>query len=140
MEQMLSCIQKEVKKAFEAEGIEEKFALLSLSNRPDLCQYQSNGALAAAKQYKKAPMSIAEVIAARLSENKMFSMAEAVKPGFINLKLSGEFLADYLNQMASEPDFGFEKTKTPKKLVIDYGGANVAKPLHVGHLRPAVIG
>lgn len=140
MEQMLSCIQKEVKKAFEEEGIEEKFALLSLSNRPDLCQYQSNGALAAAKQYKKAPIIIAEAVAARLLENEMFSMAEAVKPGFINLKLSGKFLADYLNQMAAAPDFGFEKAKTPKKLVIDYGGANVAKPLHVGHLRPAIIG
>ena len=140
MEQILICIQKEVKKAFEAEGIEAGFAMVSLSNRPDLCQYQSNGALAAAKQYKKAPMIIAEAVAARLSETPMFSMAEAAKPGFINLKLSDAYLAEYLNDMAANEDFGFEKTRNPKKLVIDYGGPNVAKPLHVGHLRSAIIG
>lgn len=140
MEQIINCIQKEVKKAFQAEGIEEKFAMVSLSNRPDLCQYQSNGALAAAKQYKKAPMMIAEALAAHLSQNPMFSMAEAVKPGFLNLKLSAEYLAEYLNHMAGSEDFGFEKTKNPKKLIIDYGGPNVAKPLHVGHLRSAIIG
>lgn len=140
MEQIMNCIQKEVKKAFQAEGIEEKFAMVSLSNRPDLCQYQSNGALAAAKQYKKAPMMIAEAVAAHLSKNPMFSMAEAVKPGFLNLKLSAEYLAGYLNDMAGSEDFGFEKTKNPKKLIIDYGGPNVAKPLHVGHLRSAIIG
>ncbi len=140
MEQIINCIQKEVKKAFQAEGIEEKFAMVSLSNRPDLCQYQSNGALAAAKQYKKAPMMIAEALAAHLSQNPMFSMAEAVKPGFLNLKLSAEYLAGYLNDMAGSEDFGFEKTKNPKKLIIDYGGPNVAKPLHVGHLRSAIIG
>lgn len=140
MEPILICIQKEVKKAFEAEGMEEKFAMVSLSNRPDLCQYQSNGALAAAKQYKKAPIAIAEAVVAHLSNHPMFSMAEAVKPGFINLTLSADYLAEYLNKMASEPDFGFEKVKVPKKVVLDYGGANVAKPLHVGHLRSAIIG
>ncbi len=134
------CIQKEVKEAFLAEGMEERFAMVSLSNRPDLCQYQSNGALAAAKQYKKAPMMIAEAVAARLAGKSMFSLAEAVKPGFINLKLSNEYLAGYLNGMMESGAFGFEKTKTPKKIVIDYGGPNVAKPLHVGHLRPAIIG
>jgi len=140
MKQILLCIQKEVKKAFEEEGIEKKYATVSLSNRPDLCQYQSNGALAAAKQYRKAPFVIAGAIAARLAENEMFSMAEAVKPGFINLTLSAQYLADYLNDMASHKDFGFEKTNSPKKVVIDYGGPNVAKPLHVGHLRSAIIG
>jgi arginyl-tRNA synthetase len=140
MEQILNLIQKEVKKAFEAEGIEEKFAMVSLSNRPDLCQYQSNGALAAAKQYKKAPIMIAEAVAKRLEGNEMFSMTEAVKPGFLNLKLSDAYLAEYLNEMAASENFGFEKTKTPKKLIIDYGGPNVAKPLHVGHLRSAIIG
>lgn len=140
MEQIITCIQKEVKKAFQAEGIDAAFAMVSLSNRPDLCQYQSNGALAAAKQYKKPPMVIAEAVAAHLADHAMFSMAEAVKPGFLNLKLSREYLAGYLKAMAESETFGFERTKQPKRIMIDYGGPNVAKPLHVGHLRSAIIG
>ncbi len=140
MKPILTYIQKEVAQAFQAEHIDAEFAMVSHSNRPDLCQYQSNGALAAAKKYKKAPIMIAEAVAEQLSKNPMFSMVEAVKPGFINLTLSSSYLAEFLNTMAREDNFGFEKTKEPKKVIIDYGGPNVAKPLHVGHLRPAIIG
>ena len=114
---------------------------ITLSNRPDLCEYQCNGAMAAAKEYKKAPFMIADEVAAKLAEASMFSMTESVKPGFLNLKLDEAFLASYVADMQKdEGRFGCEKAKNPKTIMIDYGGPNVAKPLHVGHLRSAIIG
>ena len=84
---------------------------------------------------------ISDKIALALKDNEMFSMVESVKPGFLNLKLNGEFIAKYLNDMLEdEGRFGCEKAKNPKTIIIDYGGPNVAKPLHVGHLRSAIIG
>lgn len=141
MKRLLDLISEEVTKAFEEEGYDGRYGKVTLSNRPDLCEYQCNGAMAAAKEYKCAPFLISDKIAAKLQEHSMFAMAESVKPGFLNLKLNGQYLADYLRGMAEEKGrFGCEKTDKPKTIIVDYGGANVAKPLHVGHLRPAIIG
>jgi len=141
MKKILDLITDEVTKAFTDCGYDEKYAMVSVSNRPDLCQYQCNGAMAAAKEYKKAPFMIADEVAAKLAEASMFSMTESVKPGFLNLKLDEAFLASYVADMQKdEGRFGYEKAKNPKTIMIDYGGPNVAKPLHVGHLRSAIIG
>ena len=139
MEKILDIITAKMQKAFEAAGYDASFGRVTVSNRPDLCEYQCNGALAAAKQYQCAPIQIAKAVAEQLCKAD-YDMCEAVMPGFINLKLSGHFLADYLEQMRTAPDFGVEKTGAGKTIVVDYGGANVAKPLHIGHLRPAIIG
>jgi arginyl-tRNA synthetase len=141
MEKLIDLITREVTNAFVAEGYDEKYGKVTLSNRPDLCEYQCNGAMSAAKEYKCAPFLIADKIAARLADHTMFSMVESVKPGFLNLKINPEFLADYLNHMQKEEGrFGCDKVAEPKTIIIDYGGPNVAKPLHVGHLRSAIIG
>ena len=129
-----------MKEAFVKAGYGEELARVTLSNRPDLCEYQCNGAMAGAKKYKKAPIMIAEDVVANLAESQCFAQAEAVKPGFINLKLKPEFVAEYLNEMAADENLGVEKEAEPKTVMIDYGGPNVAKPLHVGHLRSAIIG
>lgn len=141
MRKILDLITDEMLTAFDAAGYDKKYAKVSLSNRPDLCQYQCNGAMAAAKEYKTAPIRIAGAVVEKLSENAMFEMAEAVNPGFINLKVTSEYLAGYLREMQEDPKrLGCEKTANPKTIMIDYGGPNVAKPLHVGHLRSAIIG
>jgi len=141
MEKILDLISREVEQAFEANGYDSKFGRVSLSNRPDLCEYQCNGAMAAAKEYKCAPFLISDKVADSLKDNIMFSAVDSVKPGFLNLRLDNEYLAAYLRQMrADEGRLGCEKSKEPKKIMIDYGGPNVAKPLHVGHLRSAIIG
>ena len=129
-----------MREAFVKAGYDEELAKVTLSNRPDLCEYQCNGALAGAKKYKKAPFMIAEDVAAQLKDCPYFEMVDVVKPGFINLKLSSGSTADYLNEMAAEEKLGVEEEKNPKTVIIDYGGPNVAKPLHVGHLRSAIIG
>ena len=140
MKQILELLGAETAKAFEKAGYEGELGKVTVSNRPDLCEYQCNGAMAGAKKYKKAPLVIAEEVCAILAENEIFSQAEAVRPGFINLKVSPEFLAEYLRCMAEDENLSVNKTDSPKTIIIDYGGANVAKPLHVGHLRSAVIG
>ncbi len=140
MKTILKQITAVMEEAFEACGYESRFAKVSLSNRPDLCEYQCNGALAAAKTYHKAPIQIASVVAEHLQGHPMFLEAAAVAPGFLNLKLSGSFLSGYLNQMNQEGQLGCEPAGQGKTVVIDYGGPNVAKPLHVGHLRAAIIG
>ena len=126
--------------AFAACGYDESYARVTLSNRPDLCEYQCNGAMAAAKVYKMKPIDIANGVVEKLQESKIFEEVNAVMPGFINLKLNGEFLAEYMNGMAKGEKLGMEPVAEPKTVIVDYGGANVAKPLHVGHLRAAVIG
>lgn len=141
MEKIIDLIAAEVTNAFAACGYDKKYAKVTLSNRPDLCEYQCNGAMAAAKEYKKAPFMIADEIASKLSEHPMFSTAASVKPGFLNLSLDEAYLARYLQQMQKDGErFGCPLTKQPKKIMIDYGGPNVAKPLHIGHLRSAIIG
>ena len=139
MENILDIITAKMQKAFEDAGYDASFGRVTVSNRPDLCEYQCNGALAAAKQYKCAPIAIANAVVAQLDAAD-YDMVEAVMPGFINLKLSGAFLQNYLEAMRTAPDFGAAKPGQGKTVVVDYGGANVAKPLHIGHLRPAIIG
>lgn len=140
MKNLMEQMNEEVMCAFTACGYDGKYARVTVSNRPDLCEFQCNGALAAAKEYKKAPMAIALETAQKLENSPFFSAAEAVKPGFLNLKVKESCLADYLCQMMESKDYGNEKTAHPKTVMIDYGGPNIAKPLHVGHLRSAVIG
>ena len=139
MKKILDLITAKMEKAFTDAGYEASFGRVTVSNRPDLCEYQCNGALSAAKQYKCAPIAIANAVAEKLDKSD-FSMIEAVMPGFINLKLSDTFLQTYLEEMRTAPDFGVEKIGAGQTIVVDYGGANVAKPLHIGHLRPAIIG
>lgn len=140
MKSILNIITEEVSNAFEEKGYDKSYGKVTLSNRPDLCQYQCNGGLAAAKQYKIAPIMIASDVVEILENSKLFAKVEAINPGFINIDLSPAFIAEYLDGMNKNQQFGFEKTKDPKTIIIDYGGPNVAKPLHVGHLRSAVIG
>lgn len=140
MKKLLELLSEEMGRAFEAAGYDGALGRVAISNRPDLCEYQCNGAMAGAKKYHKAPIAIANDVAEKLADSKVFREAAAVAPGFLNLKLSEEFLLKVVREMAAEPKFGLEKPERAKKIIIDYGGANVAKPLHVGHLRSAVIG
>ena len=139
MKKILDIITAKMQQAFVDAGYDASFGRVSVSNRPDLCEYQCNGALAAAKQYKCAPIQIANAVVEKLNRAD-YDMVEAVMPGFINLKLSGSFLQSYLQTMRTEPDFGIQKLGEGKTIVVDYGGPNVAKPLHIGHLRSAIIG
>ncbi len=139
MEKILDIISKKVEAAFAAAGYDAAYGRVTVSNRPDLCQYQCNGAMAAAKINRCAPIQVANAVVEKL-QGEDFSMCQAVMPGFINLNLSDSFLRDYLEAMRTAPDFGVQKEGTGKTAILDYGGANVAKPLHIGHLRPAIIG
>ena len=139
MNKILDIITEKMQQAFVDAGYDASFGRVTVSNRPDLCEYQCNGALAAAKQYKCAPIMIAKAVVEKLDAAD-YDMVEAVMPGFINLKLSGKFLTEYLETMRTAEDFGVETIGAGKTVVVDYGGANVAKPLHIGHLRPAIIG
>lgn len=140
MEKILDLISQEVQQAFEKAGYDARLGRVTISNRPDLCEYQCNGAMAGAKQYKKAPIMIANEVAAFLKESEVYSQAEAVPPGFLNLNVKESFITGYLRKMRSQDKFGLEEAENPKTIVVDYGGPNVAKPLHVGHLRSAIIG
>ena len=140
MKKILDLISQEVMNAFASCGYDASYGRTGISNRPDLCEYQCNGAMAAKKVYKKAPIMIAQDVAAKLQDNPVFAEVSAVNPGFINIKISGSFLADYLLKMQAEEKLSVEEAKEPKTIIIDYGGPNVAKPLHVGHLRSAIIG
>lgn len=140
MKKILDVIAAELKPAFEESGYDTSYAKVVLSNRPDLCEYQCNGAMAAAKAYHKKPIDIANDVAEKAASSSMFSEITAVMPGFINIKLDGQWLADYMNGMSGAEKLGLEKPEHVKTVVVDYGGANVAKPLHVGHLRAAIIG
>ena len=140
MNTIVEKITEQLQNAFAECGYDRKYAKVSLSNRPDLCEYQCNGAMAAVKEYKKAPFMIADEVVAKLDKNPLFDRIESVKPGFINIILSGQAVADYVNEMAQAKQFGYENPEKPKTVIVDYGGANAAKPLHVGHLRSAVIG
>ena len=140
MEKFLDLISNEMKQAFEAAGYDRELGKVTVSNRPDLCEYQCNGAMAGAKLYKKAPIMIANDVAGKCTDSRVFAEVQAVTPGFLNLKIKGSFLADYLTQMEKEEKFGLNAPEKQKTIIVDYGGPNVAKPLHVGHLRSAVIG
>lgn len=139
MQRIIDNISEIIMNAFKESGYDGKYGKVSVSNRPDLCEFQCNGAMAAAKEYKCAPIQIAEKVLRTLGENAAFSKAEAVNPGFINLNISDQFLSDYLGKMSSDDKLGCEMHPNDT-IIIDYGGPNVAKPLHVGHLRSAIIG
>ncbi len=140
MKKILDLISAQVMAAFEACGYDASYGKTGISNRPDLCEYQCNGAMAAKKAYQKAPIVIAQEVAEKLQGNGIFAEVNAVNPGFINIRVSGGFLADYLREMQSDGNLSVEKTREPETILLDYGGPNVAKPLHVGHLRSAIIG
>ena len=140
MKSLIDMISAEVSAAFEKAGYDAKYGRVSVSNRPDLCEFQCNGAMAAKKAYNKIPRDIAGEVVSELSESNAIENAEVAGPGFLNIKLSNDFLADYLKKMSENPRLGVEENKDPKTAIIDYGGPNVAKPLHVGHLRSAIIG
>ena len=140
MESILEVLTKKFEAVFEKVSYDKSYATVGVSNRPDLCEFQCNGAMSLAKLYKKKPLDIALEVVEKLKEDKAFSKLEAVPPGFINMSLSNEFLSDYLQSMSKEEKFGINITNKKDKIIVDYGGANVAKPLHVGHLRSAIIG
>ena len=140
MKKIMEQMAEELSAAFEKAGYDPSYGKVTVSNRPDLCEYQCNGAMAGAKAYHKAPFMIADDVVAQLSDSRIFSRAEVVKPGFINLDVKPEFVAEYMNKMAEDEKLSVEIAKNPKTIIIDYGGPNVAKPLHVGHLRSAIIG
>ena len=139
MKKILDLIGNEIAQAFEAAGYDATLGKVTWSNRPDLCEVQCNGAMAGAKLYKKAPAMIANDVANKLAECKAVKDVEVINPGFINMNISDDFLIDYVSKMSTSDKFGLEAVSS-KKMIIDYGGPNVAKPLHVGHLRSAVIG
>ena len=130
--------------AFSDCGYDSKYGQVVVSGRPDLCQFQCNGAMSAAKEYRKAPFMIADEVVAKLAEaqdfDTVFDKAEMVRPGFINLSLKDTYLANAINGISQDPRLGVSATENPLKIVMDYGGPNVAKPLHIGHLRTAIIG
>ena len=140
MKKIVDLIIEELKPAFTGCGYDEKYIRVTLSNRPDLCEYQCNGAMAAAKAYKKKPIDIASEVVEHAKESPMFSEINAVMPGFINIRLDETCLSNYVNELAQDEKFGLDAAEKPETIIVDYGGANVAKPLHVGHLRSAVIG
>ena len=132
-------LNEKVKKAFIQAGFDEKYAVVTVSNRPDLCQYQCNGCMAAAKEYRMKPLDIASKVIESLKTDDAFEKAEVCPPGFLNLTVKDEFLTDYITKMSKDEKFLYKGENTGVS-VIDYGGANVAKSLHVGHLRSAIIG
>ena len=140
MKEFLNELGNVVANAFKEAGYDENLGKVTISNRPDLCEYQCNGAMSGAKIYKKAPLMIANDVAAKLEASDAFSKVEVCPPGFINLNVSDKFLTDYVLNVSKSEKYGVEIDSAKKRYIIDYGGPNVAKPLHVGHLRSAVIG
>lgn len=139
MKKIREYMEEEIRQAFLEAGYEAEYGKVTLSNRPDLCEYQCNGAMAGAKAFRKAPIKIAQEVAERLKDSRWLKEVSVAPPGFLNLTLKEESLAEYLGRMQRE-DLGLTQVEEPQTILVDYGGPNVAKPLHVGHLRSAIIG
>ena len=141
---MIKELEKVIAQVFKKFDYDEKFARVSISNRPELCDFQVNGVFSIAKEFHKNPILIGEELVSEINKldnfGDYFSEVSFVKPGFINIKVSDIFVARLLNNMIADKDYGIKKVKEDITCVVDYGGPNIAKPLHVGHLRPAVIG
>ncbi len=127
-------------RAFESCGLDPRLSRVIISDRPDLGQFQCNGALAAARAEKKNPKAIAEAVIEALQDRHIFSDISIAGAGFINLTLTDAFLASHMEEMAGDDRLGCAKTSQPRNVIIDFGGPNVAKPMHVGHLRSTIIG
>ena len=139
MKKIISLLQEKIEKAFVECGYDLEYGKVIISDRPDLCEFQCNGALSAAKKYKKSPFLIAQEVVEKCRDYEQYEKIEVVKPGFININISKKFLVEYCNNLINEEKFGCQIDEE-KMIIVDYGGPNVAKPLHVGHLRPAIIG
>ncbi len=139
MKNIITLLQEKIENAFVECGYDKEYGKVINSNRPDLCEFQCDGALTAAKKYRKAPFIIADEVVEKCKDAIEFEKIEVIKPGFINIDVSKEFLTKYCNDIIEDKKFGCEMEED-KTVVVDYGGPNVAKPLHVGHLRPAIIG
>ncbi len=140
MQTIIETLNKIFTESFKNAGYDADLGRVVVSARPDLCQFQVNGAMSAAKQYRKAPLMIANDVLQNIPANDILDEVNVVVPGFINIKVKDAFISRYMSEMAAAENCGFAKLENPKTVVIDYGGPNVAKPLHVGHLRSAVIG
>jgi len=141
MTDLKTALGEAVAAAFAAEGVEASLARVTASDRPDLADFQSNGALAAAKALKANPRELAGRVAERLAGDPRLASVEVAGPGFINLKVADATLAARAAEVASDGEHaGASAVAAPRKVVIDFGGPNVAKPMHVGHLRSAIIG
>ena len=140
MKAITQTLSEIVSQAFEIAGYDSSLGAVTASDRLDLCQFQCNGAFAAAKQYHKAPFIVAEQVAEVLKSDGIFSKVEVAKPGFLNLTLNDSYLLKQANAIACDPHLGVPQAEQPATIVLDYGGPNVAKPLHIGHLRSAIIG
>jgi arginyl-tRNA synthetase len=126
--------------AFAALGLNDSYGKVVISQRRELGQFQCNGALGAAKKAKRNPREIAEQVVERLTQSGLFEELSLAGPGFINMRLTDDFLTGHLADLADDAYFGCRQNHNPEKVVIDFGGPNVAKAMHVGHLRATIIG
>lgn len=140
MKKLIDLINDVVQDAFLKCNYSSEYGTIIVSNRPDLCQFQCNGALTAAKVYRKSPFIIATEVSTILKHSLFFKDISCVMPGFINIILDDKFITKYIDDMSSDSKYGCDEIGLDKTIIVDYGGPNIAKPLHVGHLRTAIIG
>ena len=140
MSTIRSKIEDVVVEIFKSLDLDTEYGKVVKSNRPDLCQFQCNGALAIAKKAKRNPREIASQIVEELSKSSIIKDVDIAGPGFININVTDEFLINHAKEVSENEKLGIDSNKNDTKVVIDFGGPNVAKPMHVGHLRSAIIG